>query len=268
MRSSSAGSRRSEKPCSIVSTPSSIASRAPSRPSACAATRRPSRWASSTSAASSSRVSWAGSGSSRSTERAPVAITLMKSAPRRSWARTAWRRAHGPSASWYIVPNMRPPGDVAETIRAHERIRGPSTRPSSTRAPHHDGLVVVRADVADRRHSAAEQRPARARQQEVAELARAGILALERLRRAEAGRAGRVRDQVRVTVDEARHDGQAAAVVGAFRSLAAHLAELRDAAVLERDRRVLEHGARARVDRPHAPDPLHLEPPLPGEASA
>ena len=59
-------------------------------------------------------------------------MTLMKSAPRRNSARTARRRFHGPSASEYIVPNIRPPGDVADTIRPHETMRGPSTRPSST----------------------------------------------------------------------------------------------------------------------------------------
>ena len=119
-------------PCSIVSTPCSIANRVPSRPSAWAATRRPMRWASSTIAAISSRVICAGRGSSRSTERAPVDISLTKSAPRRSCRRTARRISHGPSASSYMVPNILPPGDVAEMMRPQESSRGPVTISSST----------------------------------------------------------------------------------------------------------------------------------------
>ncbi len=132
IRSRSFGARCRLRPCSIVSTPASIARRAPSSPSAWAATRTPIRWASSTTAAISSAVTCARSGSSRVTDRAPVAMILMKSAPRRSCARTALRISHGPSASSYIVPKIRPPGEVAEMIRAQDRIRGPSTRPSRT----------------------------------------------------------------------------------------------------------------------------------------
>ena len=116
----------------MVSTPSSIAIRVPCRPSACAATRNPIRCASSTIARSSSRVICAGSGSSRTTERAPVAITLMKLAPSRSCRRTACRIASGPSASWYIEPKIAPPGEVAEMIRPHDSTRGPGSSPSST----------------------------------------------------------------------------------------------------------------------------------------
>ena len=61
-----------------------------------------------------------------------MAISLMKSAPRRSCSRTALRMSSGPSASRYIVVKIAPPGAVAEMIRPHERIRGPSTIPSRT----------------------------------------------------------------------------------------------------------------------------------------
>ena len=104
----------------------------PARPSACAATRRPIRCASSTIAVISSSVIWAGSGSSATTDRAPVAMNLMKSAPRRICSRTALRISHGPSASRYIVPKITPPGAVADTIRPHVRMRGPGTTPRST----------------------------------------------------------------------------------------------------------------------------------------
>ncbi len=90
------------------------------------------RWASSTIAASSAGVICAGSGSSRTTERAPVAITLMKPAPARICSRTALRISSGPSASRYMVPKMAPPGEVAEMMRPHGITRGPSSKPRST----------------------------------------------------------------------------------------------------------------------------------------
>ena len=81
-------------------------------------------------------------GSSSSTERAPVVITLTKSAPRRSCSRTARRTSSTPSASRYISPNQRPPGAVAEMIRPHVSRRGPRNAPyriacraSNTRSP-------------------------------------------------------------------------------------------------------------------------------------
>jgi hypothetical protein len=74
-------------------------------------------------------VSCAGSGSSSSTERAPVVMTLMKSAPRRSCSRTARRTSSTPSASRYMPSKNRPPGLVADTIRPHVSSRGPRKAP-------------------------------------------------------------------------------------------------------------------------------------------
>ena len=87
------------------------------------------RWDSSTSVAISSGVSCAGSGSSSSTERAPVVITLTKSAPRRSCSRTARRTSSQPSASRYMPAKKRPPGAVADTIRPQVSSRGPRKAP-------------------------------------------------------------------------------------------------------------------------------------------
>ena len=145
----SSGSRCSESPCSIVSTPSSIASRVPSRPSACAATRMPSRCASSTMAATSSRVSCAGSGSSTldGARAGRHELHVVRAAPQVLAHRL--RIGPGPSASVYIVVKMRPPGEVAEMIRPHDRIRGPGGEAELDGLPHHDRLVVHRADVAD-----------------------------------------------------------------------------------------------------------------------
>ena len=97
------------------------------------------RWASSTIASISSWVIWAGSGSSSTTERAPVAMNFTKAAPRRICSRTALRISQGPSASRYIVPKIAPPGAVALMMRPQLKMRGPGMIPRSTALP------VVRA---------------------------------------------------------------------------------------------------------------------------
>ncbi len=102
------------------------------RPSAWAATRFPSRCASSTTVRTSSRVSWAGSGSSSTTLLAPVAMILTKSAPAANCSRAALRTSAGPSAGRYMVPKSRQPGLVADTMRAQVRIRGPGHKPNRT----------------------------------------------------------------------------------------------------------------------------------------
>ena len=81
-----------------------IAASQPASPSACADSRKPIRCASSATADSSASVSCSGSGSSSSFERAPVVMTLMKSAPARICSRTARRMSSGPSASRYMSP--------------------------------------------------------------------------------------------------------------------------------------------------------------------
>ena len=113
-----------------MSAPCIAASLTPAAPSAWTATRNPSRWASSAIARNSSSVTCAGWTSSWSTVSAPVAITLMKSAPSVSCSRTAWRKSSAPEASRYIPLNCRLPGDVAERIIPEARIRGPGHRPS------------------------------------------------------------------------------------------------------------------------------------------
>src|SRR5207342_3100401 len=90
-------------------------------------------------------------------------------------------------------------------------------------AAHDDGLIVVRADIPDRGHSARQERPAGACEEEVPELTRPRILALEWSRRAEARRAGRVRDEVRMAVDEPREQAATTPVVRAFRRCTARL---------------------------------------------
>ena len=115
------------------------------------------RWASSTSAAISARVSCAGSGSSSSTLRAPVVITLMKSAPRRSCSRTARRTSSAPSASRYMPPNQRPPGAVAETISPQVEQARAAEGPVAHRLAGLEDEVAIGADVADRRDAAAQR---------------------------------------------------------------------------------------------------------------
>ena len=82
--------------CSMLSTPASTAFTMPWRAWACAATGLKLSWATSTAARSSSSPYWMARASSVSDESiAPVAITLIRSAPCASWRRTARRTASG-----------------------------------------------------------------------------------------------------------------------------------------------------------------------------
>ena len=78
-------------------------------------------------------------------------------------------------------------------------------------------------------------------------------------RRAEARRAGGVRDQVRMAVDEPREQAATTPVVRAFWRVTTRLGNFRDPPALDGDRRMLQHDARIGVDRPHIPDtpPVH-----------
>jgi hypothetical protein len=180
-------------------------------------------------------------------------MTLMKSAPRRSSARTAWRRFHGPSAAVH-----RPEHPPARRRGGHDPPAGDDARAIDQAeldgAAHDDGLIVVRSDIPDRGHSTRQERSAGSREQQVPELARPRILALEWSRRAEARRAGRVRDQVRMAVDERGQQAAATPVVRAFWRVTARLGNFRDPPVLDGDRPMLQRDARVGVDCPHVPD--------------
>jgi hypothetical protein len=89
--------------CSMLSTPASTAFTMPWHAWAWAATGLKLSWATSTAARSSSSVYWMARASSVSDDSiAPVAMTLMRSAPSASWRRTARRTSSAPSATSYM----------------------------------------------------------------------------------------------------------------------------------------------------------------------
>ena len=100
----------------------------PSVPIACAATRRPWRWASEIADSSSSGSSWAFPGTAPLVSTPPVAITLMQSAPSNICSRTALRASYGLST---IRPANQPCPPVMQITLPAARMRGPGMRPAA-----------------------------------------------------------------------------------------------------------------------------------------
>ena len=113
----------------MVSTPAATARRMPSVPWAWAATRLPSRWASSTAARSWPSVNWANQGAEPAVMNPPVDITLMRSTPALWWRRTVRRTSssvsHSPPMNQQCPP-VTVSGEPAVTSR------GPRAMPDRT----------------------------------------------------------------------------------------------------------------------------------------
>jgi len=100
----------------------------PSRPWACAATGLPIRLASVTITASWSAVNWAYQGAEPAVMNPPVAMTLIRSAPRLWWVRTMRRRSSSLSASPPMNQQCPP---VTVTGGPAATSRGPRARPAA-----------------------------------------------------------------------------------------------------------------------------------------
>ena len=188
-------------------------------------------------------------GSSSSTERAPVVMTLTKSAPRRSCSRTARRTSSTPSASRYMLGE--PP--AARSGRGDDPPACQQSRAAKRAVPHRlprlEDEVAVGADVAQRRDAHA-QGVAQRRGEEVRAGARPDRLRAGRRRR-------HVRVDVRMRVDEAGHQGAAAEVddARAFRGTVAGVADPRDLAVDDQHGRAVAHGGAGAVEQPRVRQP-------------
>ena len=226
--------------------PASTAIRAPSRPSAWAATRNPSRWASSTIAVELARGS---SGRARD--------------PREHRARAGGHELDEVGAAAKLLADG--PAHVVGAVglavhggedRAARRGRGddpparqdprPLDDPEPDRLAQRDRLVVVAADVANAwslrpRAAPARSWPARSTRARVG----AGSSPLSGGRRTEAWAAADVARQVGVGVDQPRHHRAAVEVEPAVDGRGGYLD---DSPVLDPHRRLLERGAAGAVD--------------------
>src|SRR5262249_4865749 len=160
---SSRSSSRYE-PCSIESTPASVATRNPGPPSAWHMTRRPSECASSTSAFISSSEYSESLGPWPARELAPPVVAhLITSAPARTMVRTVVRTASTPSATldgkhgslsagarWPDGLTRSPSPPVGEMIARDSTRRGPGISPSwmATRKPRAAPAGVANRGVA------------------------------------------------------------------------------------------------------------------------